>query len=140
MIKKLKVHRANSQTIPSYSVTFSTDILFSSLVCFTFSIVVVFLLKIYILIHIRPCGRVSDIKNFTRPISGNKTTFLLDIINASWETKKERLSQKKVHRRICVRDITFLIARPPFYIICFFLLSLSTPCPFPSDVLAERSQ
>ena len=125
MIKKLKVHRANSQTIPSYSVTFSTDILFTSLVSFTFSIVVVFLLKIYILIHIRLCGRVSDIKNFTRPISGNKTTFLLNIINASWETKKERLSQKKVNRRICVRDITFLIARPPFHIICvFFFLCL----------------
>ena len=24
--------------------------------------------------------------------------------------------QKKVHRRICVRDITFLTARPPFYV------------------------
>ena len=34
-----------------------------------------FTLKIYILIHIRLCGSVSDKKNFTRPISGNKTTF-----------------------------------------------------------------
>ena len=30
--------------------------------------------------------------------------------------------QKKVHARICVRDITFLAARPPFMVIssCFF--------------------
>ena len=30
--------------------------------------------------------------------------------------------QKKLHRRICVTSITFLIARPPFYeIFCYFL-------------------
>ena len=31
--------------------------------------------------------------------------------------------QKKVHRRICARDITFLTARPPlsYIIFCFFL-------------------
>ena len=33
-------------------------------------------LKFYILIHIRLCGWMSDKKNFTRPISGNKTTFI----------------------------------------------------------------
>ena len=33
---KLKVHRANLQTISSYLVRFSTDILFSSLVSFAF--------------------------------------------------------------------------------------------------------
>ena len=63
---------------------FSRDILFSSLVSFAFLflffyVVVVCLLflnlKIYILIHIWLCGRVSDKKIFTRPISGNKTTF-----------------------------------------------------------------
>ena len=32
--------------------------------------------------------------------------------------------QKKVRRSICVRDITFLATRPPFYVIfcCFFRL------------------
>ena len=43
--------------------------------------------------------------------------------------------QKKVHRRICARYITFLTARSPFYV--FLLLSSSTPSPFPNDVLAE---
>ena len=33
---KLKVQRANPQTIPSYPVSFSTDILFSSVVSFVF--------------------------------------------------------------------------------------------------------
>ena len=42
--------------------------------------------------------------------------------------------QKKVHRSICERDITFLTARTPFYV--FLLLSLSTPSHFPSDTLA----
>ena len=42
--------------------------------CFLF--VACFLkLKIYILIHIRLCERVSDKKFFTQPISGHKTTF-----------------------------------------------------------------
>ena len=45
----------------------------------------------------------------------------------NWVTKK--------HRRICVRDITFLTARCPFYV--FLLLFLSTPSHFPSDVPAE---
>ena len=37
--------------------------------------------------------------------------------------------RKKVHRRICVRDITFLTARPPFYVIfcCFLCLLLHLP-------------
>ena len=43
--------------------------------------------------------------------------------------------QKKVHRRICVKDITFLTTRSPFYV--FFLLSLSNSSPFPSDALAK---
>ena len=61
---------------------FSGDIIFSSLVYFAFLILVFLLLfvwcflnlKMYILMHIRLCGRVSD-KVFTWPISGNKTTF-----------------------------------------------------------------
>ena len=43
---------------------------------------------------------------------------------------------KKVCRRMCERDITFLTACPPFYVF-LLLLSLFTPSPFPSDVLAE---
>ena len=47
-----------------------------------FCVVVVFCLficflklKVYILIHIRLCGRVNDKKIFTRLISGHKATF-----------------------------------------------------------------
>ena len=41
--------------------------------------------------------------------------------------------QKKVHRRICVRDITFLTTRTPFYV--FLLLSMSFRLlPAPSQV------
>ena len=85
---KLKIRRAYSQTISSYPVRFSTDILFSYLVSFAFCLLVllfflrffcffcfIFKSKIYILIHIRLCGRVSDKKIFTRPISGNKINF-----------------------------------------------------------------
>ena len=39
--------------------------------------------------------------------------------------------QKNIDTRICVRDITFLTARSPFYV--FSLLSPSTPSLFPSD-------
>ena len=85
-LSKLKVRRANSQTISSYAVRFFTYILFFSLHSFAFFVFLfvfcllvclLFLkLKRYILIHIRLCGWVSDIKIFIRPISGNKTTFL----------------------------------------------------------------
>ena len=79
---KTKVHRTNSQTMSSYPVRFSTDIFFSSLVSFAYIscyiCCILFLkLKICSLIHIRLCGRVSDKKIFTRPISANKTTFFL---------------------------------------------------------------
>ena len=43
--------------------------------------------------------------------------------------------QKKVHRRIYVRDTTFLTAPSPFD--AFLLLPSSTPSPFPSDALAK---
>ena len=63
---------------------FSGDILFSFLVSFAFFDYCFFCLfvrcflklKMYILIHIWLCGRVSDKKSFNKPISGNKTTFL----------------------------------------------------------------
>ena len=65
---------------------FSGDVLFFYLVSFAFFVFLFFFLflslfacflklKTYILIHIRPCGRVSDKMFFTLPISGNKTTF-----------------------------------------------------------------
>ena len=54
----------------------------------------------------------------------------------SQEEKKIEL-QKKVHRRICMRAITFLTARSPFYVIFCCLLYL---LPFPSNVLIEWPQ
>ena len=64
---------------------YSGDILFSFLIFFAFFILVfclficLFFLKIkmYIPIHIWQYGRVSDKKIFTRPISGNNTTFIV---------------------------------------------------------------
>ena len=44
--------------------------------------------------------------------------------------------QKEVHRRICVRDITFFNAVPSFHVIFYCFLWL---LPFPSDILAEWS-
>ena len=66
--------------------------------------------------------------------------FLLLAVILSELYEKPRIERKielkkKVHRIICVRDITFLTAPSPFYV--FSLLSLSTPSPFPSDTLAE---
>ena len=62
---KLKVHKANSHSISSYPIKFFTDILFSSLVSFAFCFLVFYFLKklkIYIMIHIRLCGQVSDFR------------------------------------------------------------------------------
>ena len=78
---KLKVHRENSQTISLYPIAFSADILFSSLVSFSFCLLVVFFcvcyfkLAICILIHIRLCRLMSAKKIFTGPISRSKTNF-----------------------------------------------------------------
>ena len=57
---------------------------FTFLLCFAFFLLVCFLkLKIYILMHIRLCERLDDKNFFTRPVSGNKTTFFgLILINA----------------------------------------------------------
>ena len=58
-----------------------------------------------------------------------------DIIRASWLSYRKIELHIKVHRRIYVRDIIFwLHALLP---MSFLLLSLSTPSPFPSDLLAE---
>ena len=58
------------------------SLLFFNFFCFFYScflFVCLFFLKIkmYIPIHIRQYGRVSDKKIFTRPISGNNTTFIV---------------------------------------------------------------
>ena len=92
---KLKVHRVNYQTISLYHVRFSTDIvnnnnifflhfffaffsIFFSFFCFLFLCVCfLFETKIYMLIHIRLCGRVTNENIFTRPFSENKTSFFL---------------------------------------------------------------
>ena len=74
-------------------------------------------------------------------ISDTLIGFLLDVllslavILSELHEKQERMIelQKKVHRRIYVRDITFLTARSPFY--DFLLLSSSTLTPFPSDAM-----
>ena len=44
--------------------------------------------------------------------------------------------QKKTHRKICVRDITVLVARPPSRVISYRFF-LSTVSPFPSYMLVE---
>ena len=94
---KLKVHRANSQ-MRSYQIRYSIDtvynniffllfffdffcssLFFLTLFCFLFVCECVcecfFKQKIYILLHIQLYGWVSHKEKFTRPISGNKTTF-----------------------------------------------------------------
>ena len=61
---------------------------------------------------------------------GSLLNVFCNFIRTSRETKKERLSySKKVHRRICMRDITYLTARPPFYVIfpAFFVYFLPLP-------------
>ena len=75
-LKNLKVHRTNSQTI-LYHVRFSADTasqqqhFLSSFLWFLFVFqyfclcVYFFKQKIYILVHIRLCGRVSGKKNFS---------------------------------------------------------------------------
>ena len=93
--RKLKVRRANCWTISPYPVRFSTNIVndnnifflpvFVGFFCFSmlFSFFCLLFLcmffclkqKIYILIYIQLCGRVSDEKIFARSICGNKTTF-----------------------------------------------------------------
>ena len=49
----------------------------------------------------------------------------LSIIRTSWETKKESLNYRKsIYMEEFMRDITFLMVCPPFYVIfcCFFCL------------------
>ena len=108
--RRLKVHRTDSQTV-LYHVRFSTDtvrnnsiffllsffglfsfsLFFSTFFCFLFVCVCVLKQKVYILIHIRLCGRVSDKTNFTQPISENKATFF-------WPKKKEHKQHSSVFK------------------------------------------
>ena len=108
-LRRLKLYRANSQTM-SYLLWFFTDtvrnnsiffllssfgffsfsLFFSTFFCFLFACVC-FKKKVYILIHIRLCGRVSDKRNFTLPISENKSTFF-------WSKKKENNQHSSVFK------------------------------------------
>ena len=45
--------------------------------------------------HIRLCGRVSDKKIFTRPISRNKTTFYLALLRISANILNECTKKKQ---------------------------------------------
>ena len=114
--RRLKVHRANSQKM-SYHVRFSrycsqqqhflsTVILwfhfFSTFFCFLFVCVYVLKQKVYILIHIRLCGRVSDKRNFTLPISENNSIFF-------WSKKKEH------NQQFSVQSVKIIILRIYFF-------------------------
>ena len=89
--RKLKVHRTNSQTM-LYHVRFSTDTVDNSNIFFflffsfslffffffsffAFCLCVFFKQKIYILVHIRLWGRVSDKKNSTGQILKTRQLF-----------------------------------------------------------------
>ena len=54
---------------------------------------------------------------------------LLAVILSELDEKPRRIElQKKVHRKICVWDTTFVTPRPPFYIIfCCFLCLIPPP-------------
>ena len=108
--RRLKVHRADSQTmlyhfrfstgtarnnsiffLLSFFGLFSFSLFLSTFFCFLFVCVCVLKQKVYILIHIRLCGRVSDKANFTQPISANKATFF-------WPKKKEHNQHSSVFK------------------------------------------
>ena len=85
---KLKVHRATSQTISSYSGRFSTDILFS-LVSFVFRVFFFGLeLKIHILIYIWLCGRVTDFSPSRFP----ETRLLYFGLNLKYQLQHEMIN------------------------------------------------
>ena len=79
--------------------------------------ILIFLCKYYIVVSHTLVGFFLELQNFMRNQDG-----------------KIEL-HKKVHKRVCVRDITALTARSPFFV--FLLLSSSTPSHFPSYALAE---
>ena len=78
-------------------------------------------------------GIVIFLCKYDTVISDTLVGFLLDVLFLllqhyhSFMRNEEGIKielQKKVHRRICVRDITFLTARLPFYIISCCLIRL----------------
>ena len=77
--------------------------------------IIIFLCKYYIVISDTLVGSFLNV------------LFLLLAVISELHEKPKGIKielQKKVHRKICVRDITFLTARLPFYVIfcCFFCL------------------
>ena len=90
------------------------------------SVILIFLCKYYVVI--------SDalVNSFLGAVFLLLTVILSELYD---KARRKDWVTKKVHRRNCMRDITFLTA--PFPVYVFLLLSLSTPSPFRSDVLVE---
>ena len=53
------------------------------------------------------------------------------------QKEKFELKKKKVGRKFCVRDITFLTARPPYYLIFVWIFS-STPSLSSTPILRRK--
>ena len=95
------------------------------LVCF----VLFFKLKIFVLIHIWFCGRVSDKKFSTRPICGNMTTFFfcpsinwLNSISGEAKLPKKLYLKSDSHlpkkiRSICFIESPLKLMKNTFYFI-----------------------
>ena len=81
--------------------------------------IIIFLCKYYIVISDALIGSFLDV-----------LILLLAVTLSGFHEKPRRNEDwitKKVHRRICLRDITFLVACPPFYVtffVAFFVYSL----------------
>ena len=91
--------------------------------------VLIFLCKHYIVISDKLVGFFLDVFFLLLAV-------ILSELHDFMRNQKRKIElQRKVHRSICMRDITFLTARSPFY--AFLLLSFSTPSPFPSDTFAK---
>ena len=76
---------ANLFVLLDYPKVFSFLLVLFAFFCILafFSLACYFLqLKIYVMLHIRLCGRMSDKKKFTRSMSRNKSTFLGLIVEA----------------------------------------------------------
>ena len=94
-------------------------------------------------LHLQSSGIITFLCKCHIVLSDALVAFFLDVVfflflyYHSFMRNQEGIKvelQKKVDRRICVRDIKFLTARPLFYVIFCCLLRL---LPFPSDVLTE---
>ena len=130
---KLKVHRTNSQTTSLYSITFYVrySLFFFSFCYFWYCCwCCCCWLKIYILINIWLYGRVSDIKNLTRSISRNKTTFfglILSKIHVK-SRSKDWIRKKNIEEFAWGTSLIWL--RPLLSVLffaSFFFLSVPLP-------------